>query len=60
MTINNLPKEYHEYVVARNVDGEYWYWGSFKDYDKAYEAARTIGGVVFSEQKYAALERSIK
>ena len=47
--INNEPtyaKDY-EFVVARLVDGEYWFWGAYADGFKAEQAATEIGGVIF-------------
>ena len=45
--IKNLPP-YHEcYIVARSVEGDFWYWGSWKDQDRAAEVADRIGGYVF-------------
>lgn len=34
MKVNNLDSEHERFVVARLVDGELWYWGSWDD-DKA-------------------------
>ena len=42
--INNLPKDYSPYVVARVVDGELWYWGSWEDEEDAKQAAISIPG----------------
>ena len=47
--INNMP-EYasdYEFIVAREVDGEYWFWGAYADGFKAEKAAIEIGGVIF-------------
>ena len=47
--INNEPayaKDY-EFVVAREVDGEYWFWGAYADGFKAEQVATEIGGVIF-------------
>ena len=35
------------YVVARCVEGEYWYYGAYNDVVKAYAVAEEIGGEVF-------------
>lgn len=47
--INNLPNysENYAYIVAREVDGEYWFWGAYNDRNKANEIAENIGGEVF-------------
>ncbi len=37
MKVNNIPayaKDYN-YIVARNVDGELWFWGAYHDYGTA-------------------------
>lgn len=47
--INNEPeyaKDY-EHIVARLVDGEYWFWGAYEDGFVADRAASEINGVVF-------------
>ncbi len=41
MTVLNVPeyaKEY-EYVVARMVDGDAWFWGAYHTYEDAKQAA---------------------
>ena len=47
--INNEPAyaKNYECVVAREVDGEYWFWGAYADGFKAEQAATEIGGVIF-------------
>lgn len=49
MTINNLPAYAREcaFVVARDVDGEFWFWGAYDDAQTAAIAASEIGGIVF-------------
>ena len=47
--INNEP-EYarnYEFVVARNVDGEFWFYGAYSDGFKAEQAAIEMGGLIF-------------
>lgn len=49
MTINNKPdyaKDY-EFIVARECDGEYWFWGAYENGFEAGRIALEIGGVVF-------------
>lgn len=49
MTINNKPdyaKDY-EFIVARECDGEYWFWGAYENSFEAGRIALEIGGVVF-------------
>jgi hypothetical protein len=53
MTINNKP-EYaneYEYIVARKIDNEYWFYGAYADELKAYKVANEINGIVFHNTK---------
>ena len=54
MNINNVPAyaENMKYIVARRVNGQYWFWGAWNDRDRANEVAIEVGCVVFcNEQK---------
>ena len=55
MTIQNLPKfiGYNDYIVARWVDGEYWYWGTYRTALDADRAAAAIDGDVFTPDEIA-------
>ena len=47
--INNEPvyaKDY-EFIVARECDNGWWFWGAYADGYKAEQAALEINGVVF-------------
>ena len=49
MLIQNM-KDYaqdYKYIVAREVDGAWCFWGAWNDYGKALAAATDIGGQVF-------------
>ena len=48
MTIYNLPEYANEcaYIVVREYDGEYWFWGAYDDRRTARRAADEIGGEV--------------
>ena len=48
MYLINEPEysSHYEFVVAREVDGEYWFWGAYSNGFKAEQAALEIGGVV--------------
>lgn len=46
--INNLPRTFRAWIVARDVDGELWFWGSWDSREAAQAAAWDIGGVVVS------------
>ena len=47
--INNEPSyaRDYEFIVARKVENEYWFWGAYEDGFIADRAASEIGGVVF-------------
>lgn len=50
--VNNLPKDVEKYVVAREVDGELWFWGSFETEGKAIEASsQFFNGFVLERQE---------
>lgn len=45
--INAPDYAYHyEFVVARQVEDDLWFWGAYSDGFKAERAAREIGGVI--------------
>lgn len=47
--VNNVPeyaKDY-AYMVARDCDGELWFWGSFNDCGKAHQVASEVDGQAF-------------
>lgn len=46
--IKNLPERTENYIVAREIDGEFWFYQTFADSDKANACAEEIGGIVFS------------
>lgn len=46
LTIKNLPATYKPYIVARVVDDDLWYWGSWDDEERAHAVANEIGGIV--------------
>ena len=48
MTINNEPnyaKDYN-YIVARLIDDEYWFYGAYNDGAKAEKVANEVNGEV--------------
>lgn len=52
--INNVNEIYARYVVARLVNGEFWFYGAWDDGRKAEEVAsgfREENGVVFDTQE---------
>lgn len=49
--IMNLPAYAADYsfIVARHVDGAWWFWGAYHDREAAAHAAWQVGGEVFTE-----------
>lgn len=50
MKVQNVPvyATKYEYIVARRVNGEFWFWGAWNDRNKANEVAIELkNGVVF-------------
>lgn len=45
--IHNLPEDIKRYTVARYVDDEWWFWGTWDEKWRALEASRDIKGAVF-------------
>ena len=43
--VADYAKDYN-YIVARNCDGELWFWGAWNDIEAATRAANDIGGIV--------------
>ena len=51
--IQNEPayaKDY-EFIVARECDGEYWFWGAYEQGHIAERAALEIDGIIFHNVK---------
>lgn len=48
MKIMNMPEyaNHYEFVVAREIDGELWFWGAYADGFKADQVAHDVAGVV--------------
>ena len=46
MTVKNLPATYRPYIVARAVDGELWFWGSWDSEEIAHAVAIDVDGIV--------------
>lgn len=49
--INNLPTYATEYryIVARAIDGAFWFYGAYNDGEKAERAAIECGGEIFRD-----------
>ena len=47
--INNLPAyaQDYKYIVARLIDGGWWFYGAYNDGSKAERAAVECGGEIF-------------
>ena len=54
--INNLPKcaADYPYIVARFVDGNWWFWGAYSDRRRAANAAWEEDGEVFTQDEVEA------
>ena len=48
MHVNNVPAYAydHRYIVARECDGEFWFWGAWDDLQTAQGVATEISGTV--------------
>lgn len=44
--VNNMDEESSKYVVARPINAELWFWGSYDNEDEAVNAARLMNGIV--------------
>jgi hypothetical protein len=51
--IKNMPDYASEfpYIVAREVEGELWFWGVYEDGKRADEVAGQINGIVLEVEK---------
>lgn len=49
INIQNMPEYAYEYdfVVARECDGDFWFYGAYKTEKRAYKVALEVGGQVF-------------
>lgn len=48
MKIMNMPAyaDEYRYIVARECDGDLWFYGAYETEDRAYGVARQVRGVV--------------
>ena len=49
--IKNMPPYHERYILAKYIDGNYWYWGSWSSEEEAYKVARNISGYVFDRNE---------
>ncbi len=49
MTIYNLPENHKKYIVVRDVDGDFYYWGSYDDVMRAMTVAVDVDGLVVTD-----------
>lgn len=50
--INNIGEvAAGEWMVARKVDGEFWFYGSYESYEKASNIAQDIDGILIEVTK---------
>lgn len=50
MTINNMPTTVRAWIVAREVNEELWFWGSWDDREVAENVAWQVGGVALARE----------
>lgn len=55
--INDLPAYAcdYKYIVVSKVNNEYWFYGSFNDFERAMRIADKIGGWVIFKDEVAGL-----
>ena len=48
LNLINAPEyaSHYEFVVAREIDGDYWFWGAYADGFKASTVACEIDGII--------------
>ena len=48
MNLINAPEyaSHYEFIIAREVNGNLWFWGAYSNGSKADKVAREIGGEV--------------
>ena len=48
LNLINAPEyaDHYEFVVAREIDNDLWFWGAYADGFKADKVAREIGGII--------------
>ena len=49
--VNNLPATAKEYIVARAVDGDLWFWASYDDEELAHINAIEVDGIVVYKEE---------
>jgi len=50
LNINNMPAIVRAWIVASEVNGEFWFWGSWDDRETAQEVAQEIGGIMIDRE----------
>ena len=48
--IKNLPENPRPWIVVRLVDGDYWFYGSWDEPERAYEVSADVIGQVFPRE----------
>lgn len=50
VNVNNVPAYAYEqnYIVAREIDGELWFWGAWLNADIAERAAGVVNGIMIA------------
>ena len=52
VNINNLDADHERFVVARLVDNQLWYWGSWSDRNEANKVAESFENGVMVDMEY--------
>lgn len=52
MEIQNVPEyaKNHKYIIVRQLDNDYWFYGAYDEVEQAQKIAQEINGLV-KEQK---------
>lgn len=46
VVVNNTDEETEKYIVARPIDSELWFWGSYDNEEEAIKVAKLMDGIV--------------
>lgn len=54
INIRNMSENAHnyEFIVARFCEGDWWFYGAYKDEQKADKVAMEIGGAIFHNTRF--------
>lgn len=52
LNVNNVTEGESDFVVARIVNGEAWYYGRYETKERANDVASEIGGIVLLDEEH--------